>query len=50
DLGVFSVNSEDNGMIKMKDIAAAQAFAVTLELRGGSINPTMEQMMVMGAI
>jgi anti-sigma-K factor RskA len=34
----------------MKSIGKAQAFAVTLEPKGGSVNPTMDKMMVMGAI
>lgn len=50
DLGVFDAKSNASGMIKMKSIKAAQAFAVTLEPKGGSVSPTMEQMMLMGAI
>lgn len=50
DLGVFDMKSDSTGMVKMKEITNAQAFAVTLEPRGGSINPTMNQLMVMGAI
>ena len=48
DLGVFDKTAEaDTGDMKvMKAIATAQAFAVTLEPRGGSVNPTMDQMMV----
>jgi anti-sigma-K factor RskA len=33
-------------MKEMKSVALAQAFAVTLEPRGGSVNPTMDQMVV----
>lgn len=51
DLGVFDVKSDSTQiLLKMKEIAGAQAFAVTLEKRGGSINPTMEQMIVMGGV
>ncbi len=50
DLGVFDAKADSAGMIKMKSLKNAQAFAVTLEPKGGSINPTMEQMMVMGTI
>jgi anti-sigma-K factor RskA len=50
DLGVFDASADTTGMIRMKELSNAQAFAVTLEPRGGSANPTMEQMMVMGAI
>ncbi|MBC8052897.1 MAG: anti-sigma factor [Sphingobacteriaceae bacterium] len=50
DLGVFNAGNDTTGVLKMKSLAKAQAFAVTLEPKGGSINPTMEQMMAMGAI
>ncbi|MDB5121590.1 MAG: hypothetical protein JWN56_2808 [Sphingobacteriales bacterium] len=50
DLGVFDAEPNASGMKRMKAIGNAQAFAVTLEPRGGSVNPTMEQMIVMGAI
>lgn len=50
DLGVFDAEADATGMKRMKTIENAQAFAVTLEPRGGSVNPTMDQMMVMGAI
>ena len=50
DLGVFDENPDSTDMKEMKTIAAvsADAFAVTLEPRGGSVNPTMDQMMVLG--
>jgi anti-sigma-K factor RskA len=48
-LGVFDKNSSDSvDMKQMQSIALAQAFAVTLEPKGGSVNPTMDQMMVIG--
>lgn len=34
---------------KMSSFASAEAFAITLEPRGGSAEPTMEEMFVMGA-
>ncbi len=51
-------NPVDAGMLdptckslcKMKNIPRAQAFAVTLEVSGGSPEPTMEQLFVMGKI
>jgi anti-sigma-K factor RskA len=50
-LGVFDKDNTDSTMMKeMKSINLAQAFAVTLEPRGGSINPTMSQMMVIGTL
>jgi anti-sigma-K factor RskA len=48
DLGVFDKNPDSTDMKEMKSIASADAFAVTLEPRGGSVNPTMNQMMVLG--
>jgi anti-sigma-K factor RskA len=50
DLGVFDASADSTGMKKMKSVKNVQAFAVTLEPRGGSVNPTMEQMMVIGNI
>lgn len=48
DLGVFDANSDTTDMKEMKPIASADAFAVTLEPKGGSPTPTMDQMMVIG--
>ena len=50
DLGVFDANPDSTDMKEMKTIAAVStdAFAVTLEPRGGSAQPTMDQMMVLG--
>jgi anti-sigma-K factor RskA len=51
DLGVFDVKQDTAGiLINMKDIASAQTFAVTLEKRGGSASPTMNQMIVAGNV
>ncbi len=50
DLGTFSVADSSNAMIEMKTVGNAQAFAVTLEPKGGSINPSMDQMYLMGKI
>lgn len=49
DLGVYDATSPDK-MQAMKPVAAAQAFAVTLEKEGGNPTPTMEEMYVMGEI
>ena len=46
-LGVFGSNSVA-AVQEMETIAKAQAFAVTIEPMGGSVNPTMEKMVVMG--
>jgi len=50
DLGVFDSSENNAGMKRMKSVKGAQAFAVTLEPKGGSVNPTMEQMMAIGNI
>lgn len=50
DAGVFDVQEEAMTMLDMKTFASAQAFAVTLEPRGGSVNPTMEAMVVIGEV
>lgn len=50
DLGVFSPGNNDMNMYGMKSVDAPQAFAITLERKGGSETPTMEEMYVMGKI
>ncbi|WKK75486.2 anti-sigma factor [Marivirga salinae] len=50
DMGVFDVAGDMTRLLKMKTIGKASAFAVTLEPRGGSKNPTMEKMYVIGQI
>lgn len=51
DLGVFDVKADSSHiLLKMKEIAGADAFAVTLEKRGGAIGPTMDQMIAMGGV
>lgn len=51
DLGVFDANVDTtSGMKVMKPVAAPQAFAVTLEPRGGSVNPTMANLTVIAKI
>ena len=47
DLGVFDKPVIDTAdMVEMKPVALAQAFAVTREPKGGSANPTMDEMVV----
>ena len=51
-LGVFG-KSDSTGieaLQKMQTIQEAQAFAVTLEPMGGSVNPTMDKLTVMGGV
>lgn len=51
DAGLISMeNGSAASMQAMKGIRAAQAFAVTLEPTGGSVNPTLEQLYVMGEV
>ncbi len=51
DLGVFDVKPDTTGiLVTMKNISSAQTFAVTLEKRGGSPSPTMDQMIVAGNV
>lgn len=45
DAGIFELVS---GIQRVKDIPEADAWAVTLEPKGGSLNPTLEQMYLMG--
>jgi anti-sigma-K factor RskA len=50
DAGMIAVSEGKSGLLKMKNISSAQAFAVTLEPAGGSRVPTLEQLTVMGKI
>ncbi|ASZ11498.1 anti-sigma factor [Chitinophaga pendula] len=50
DAGVFSPEHESGTMLRMKNIARAQAFAVTLEKKGGNRTPSMEQLFVTGKV
>ncbi|KLT65333.1 anti-sigma factor domain-containing protein [Pedobacter sp. BMA] len=51
-LGVFgkSDSTGTEALQKMQTIQEAQAFAVTLEPMGGSVNPTMDKLTVMGGV
>lgn len=48
DAGVFELSTDT--LQKVKDVSAAQTFAVTLEKRGGSPSPTLEKLTVIGNI
>lgn len=51
DLGVFDAETQPKKLlVSMKEVAAPQAFAVTLEKRGGSVQPTMEKMVAMAGV
>lgn len=47
--GVFEMK-ESSGMMKMKNMPRAEAFAITLEKRGGSAAPSMDKLYVMGKV
>jgi anti-sigma-K factor RskA len=49
DAGVFDLNNVA-GLLKMKKITGAAAFAVTVEPRGGKDQPTLETMQVVGSV
>lgn len=49
DMGVFDYSS-DAGLVRMKNISNAGAFAITIEPRGGKPQPTMETMQVIGMV
>ena len=47
DLGVFDATDE-KVILKMKNTQKAQAFAITIEQKGGSPSPTLQKMQSMG--
>ena len=47
DLGLLEIQ-QNRLLVKMKNVQNAQAFAITLEPKGGSVNPTMSAMYVVG--
>jgi anti-sigma-K factor RskA len=47
--GIFDVQ-EGLSFVRMKNIPKAQAFAITLEKKGGSLTPNMEAMFVIGKV
>jgi anti-sigma-K factor RskA len=49
DLGVFEIKQEKL-LVRMKNVQQAQAFAITLEPKGGSPSPTLEKMYVVGKL
>lgn len=48
DAGVMELGIEN--LQKLKNINNAQAFAITIEKRGGAVSPTLEQMVVLGTV
>lgn len=50
DAGVFATEEVQKGIVKMKDAANVQAFAITIEKKGGSLAPTLDKMVLMGEV
>lgn len=50
DAGVMDIDPSDKSLHEMKSMEDAQAFAITLEPKGGSVNPSMDQMYAMGSV
>lgn len=51
DMGVLPYElRQEKLLIKAKNVQNAQAFAITLEPRGGSVNPSLEKMYVVGKL
>jgi anti-sigma-K factor RskA len=50
DLGVLPNEKQQTALLKVKTVSAPQAFAITIEPKGGSVNPTMDQMIVLGKL
>jgi anti-sigma-K factor RskA len=50
DAGIFTIGDDAPAVQAMKGIGNAQAFAVTLEPEGGSVNPTLEAMVLIGQV
>lgn len=50
DMGVFDITTEGTGLQPVPFVENPQAFAVTLEPAGGSVNPTLDQMYVVGNV
>ncbi len=50
DAGVFDANELAKTLMGMKNTDRPSAFAVTIEKKGGSVNPTMNQMVLIGNV
>ncbi|SEM20490.1 Anti-sigma-K factor RskA [Chitinophaga rupis] len=50
DAGVFEMGPQRTALQKMKDLAAAQVFFITLEKKGGNASPTPDQLFVSGKV
>ncbi len=50
DMGVFDLAIDNDSFLEVPFIETPQAFAITLENKGGSTNPTLEEMVVIGNV
>jgi anti-sigma-K factor RskA len=50
DAGTFDMNEQGTHFMKLKTVPRAEAFAVTLEKKGGSETPDMNAVYVMGKV
>jgi len=50
DAGMVPSDFKDGGAYKLKNISSSQAFAITIEKKGGAQSPTLEKMVVFGNI
>jgi len=50
DAGVFEMGKQQQALQKMKPVTAAQVFIITLEKKGGSATPALDQMFVAGRL
>lgn len=48
DLGVLPLGPQETILAHMSDVTEPQAFAITIEPKGGSAGPTLDQMIVLG--
>lgn len=49
-MGMIPLDTVETGFFAVKTVDQPQAFAITLENKGGSENPTLEEMYVMGGL
>ena len=50
DMGMLEISEKPLQLYHMKNVQAAQAFAITLEKKGGSPKPSLDKMYVMGKL
>ena len=50
DAGIFEFTDTTESLLEMKPMAAADAFAITLEPIGGSVSPTLDDLQVIGNV